>query len=91
MPNGGKLCVSTSCENDNVMVEIGDTAAVFPPKSRAHFRAILHHKDVGKGTGLGLGVSYRIIAGRHSGDIHVESRPGDTRFQVRLPIRYKAD
>jgi signal transduction histidine kinase len=55
------------------------------------FEPFFTTKDVGKGTGLGLGVSYRIIAGRHSGDIHVESRPGDTRFQVRLPIRYKAD
>ena len=38
------------------------------------------------GTGLGLDASYRIVVGRHGGDIRVLSEPGDTRFQVRLPM-----
>ncbi|MGN6631270.1 MAG: ATP-binding protein, partial [Nitrososphaeraceae archaeon] len=46
-------------------------------------------KDPGKGTGLGLSISHRIITETHQGDIRVSSRPGETRFQVRLPIIYK--
>ncbi len=38
------------------------------------------------GTGLGLDVSYRIVVGRHGGDISVVTRPGETRFEVRLPV-----
>ena len=43
-------------------------------------------KEVGKGTGLGLSVSYGIIRGL-GGEIEVESKPGETRFIVRLPVR----
>lgn len=40
----------------------------------------------GEGTGLGLDISYRIVVNKHRGDIRVSSEPGDTRFQVCLPI-----
>jgi len=43
-------------------------------------------KGVGAGVGLGLDISYRIVVGRHGGDIRVVSQPGDTRFEVRLPM-----
>jgi signal transduction histidine kinase len=51
---------------------------IFEPFSRT--------KEVGRGTGLGLDISYRIVVRRHHGDIRVQSTPGDTRFQVVLPI-----
>jgi signal transduction histidine kinase len=41
---------------------------------------------VGKGTGLGLEIAYRIVVKKHKGDIYFESKPGDTRFRVHLPI-----
>ena len=41
---------------------------------------------MGEGTGLGLDISYRVITQRHGGDLRVVSQPGDTRFQVRLPL-----
>jgi nitrogen-specific signal transduction histidine kinase len=41
---------------------------------------------VGEGTGLGLDISWRIVVKKHRGDLRVESEPGDTRFQVRIPI-----
>jgi len=41
---------------------------------------------VGEGTGLGLDISYRIVVNGHGGDIVLKSKPGDTRFEVRLPI-----
>ncbi len=50
------------------------------------FEPFFTTKDVGKGTGLGLDISRRVVVDDHGGDIRVESRPGETRFQVRLPI-----
>jgi len=41
---------------------------------------------VGQGTGLGLDISWRIVVNRHHGDLRVQSVPGDTRLQVRLPL-----
>ena len=43
-------------------------------------------KPVGAGTGLGLDVAWRVVVHRHHGDLWVVSVPGDTRFQVRLPL-----
>jgi signal transduction histidine kinase len=44
-------------------------------------------KEVGKGTGLGLDISRRIVVEGHGGEISVDSRPGDTVVRVRLPLR----
>ena len=41
------------------------------------------------GTGLGLHISYNIIVHKHQGQIRVFSRPGETRFQVSLPVRLR--
>jgi len=50
------------------------------------FEPFFTTKPVGQGTGLGLDISYRVITQRHGGDLRVVSHPGDTRFQVRLPL-----
>jgi signal transduction histidine kinase len=69
------------------VVEIGDTGPGIAPDVRQRiFEPFFTTKPVGKGTGLGLDVSYRVIVTRHHGDIQVVSEPGSTRFQVRLPI-----
>jgi signal transduction histidine kinase len=66
-------------------VEIGDSGHGIPPEIRTRiFEPFFTTKKVGEGTGLGLDVVYRIVQS-HGGDIRVESVPGDTRFQVRLP------
>ena len=49
------------------------------------FEPFFTTKPVGQGTGLGLDISWRIVVNKHHGDLRVESVPGDTRFQVRLP------
>jgi signal transduction histidine kinase len=83
----GTLTVRTALDGDCVLVEIGDTGPGIPPEVRQRiFEPFFTTKPVGKGTGLGLDVSYRVIVSRHHGDIQVVSEPGDTRFQVRLPI-----
>jgi len=43
-------------------------------------------KGVGKGTGLVLGISYCIVVEIYKGDINFGSKPGDTRFTIRLPM-----
>jgi signal transduction histidine kinase len=87
MDGHGTLTVRTSMDGDRVRVEIGDTGPGVPRKLRQRiFEPFFTTKPVGQGTGLGLDVCYRIVVGRHGGDLAVESRPGDTRFIVRLPL-----
>ncbi len=87
----GTLTIRTARDADRVLVEIGDDGPGIPPElQRRVFEPFVTTKDVGKGTGLGLDISYRIIVRRHHGDLSVTSSPGDTRFQVRLPLRQPA-
>jgi signal transduction histidine kinase len=50
------------------------------------FEPFFTTKGVGEGTGSGLDVSYRIVVGRHGGGHPRRLQPGDTRFEVRLPV-----
>ncbi|CAA9558908.1 MAG: sensor histidine kinase [uncultured Thermomicrobiales bacterium] len=84
---GGRITVRTAREGDRVLVEIGDDGPGMPPEVRERiFEPFFTTKPMGEGTGLGLDVTRRIVVERHHGDIRVESAPGDTRFQVRLPM-----
>lgn len=75
----------TRCELDFVMVEITDNGPGIPANLLPRiFEPFFTTKDVGKGTGLGLDIVYRIIR-QHSGTIEVHSEPGSTRVIVRLP------
>jgi signal transduction histidine kinase len=87
MPDGGTLTVRTAGEDGWVLVEICDTGVGIPEEMQQKiFEPFFTTKPVGQGTGLGLDISYRVITQRHGGDLRVKSRPGDTRFQVRLPL-----
>ena len=87
MPDGGTLTIRTSVEPGDVLVEICDTGTGIPADLQERiFEPFFTTKPVGEGTGLGLDISYRVIAQRHGGDLRVRSVPGDTRFQVRLPL-----
>jgi signal transduction histidine kinase len=87
MPDGGTLTIRASREDGWVLVEVCDTGAGIPEEMQQKiFEPFFTTKPVGEGTGLGLDISYRVIAQRHGGDLRVKSRPGDTRFQVRLPL-----
>ena len=88
MEGTGTLRVSTRAHENGVVVEIGDTGRGMPKEVQAHaFEPFYTTKDVGKGTGLGLDVSRRIIVERHDGEITIESRPDETVLRVRLPLR----
>ncbi|MBD2432008.1 MULTISPECIES: ATP-binding protein [Fischerella] len=87
MDGKGELTIHTYKENNFLVVEIADTGVGIPEAIQSRiFEPFFTTKGVGKGTGLGLEIAYRIVVNRHKGDIHVESKPGDTRFRVRLPI-----
>ncbi|MGC9671071.1 ATP-binding protein [Planosporangium sp. 12N6] len=87
MNGSGTLTVRTASDGDRVLVEVGDTGPGIPPElCRRVFEPFFTTKPVGEGTGLGLDIAYRIVVNRHGGDIGVVSHPGDTRFQVRLPL-----
>jgi signal transduction histidine kinase len=88
MDGSGTLTISTSKVDDRLQVEIADTGAGIPPDVIDRiFEPFFTTKPVGEGTGLGLDISWRIVVKKHRGDLTVESRPGDTRFRVRLPLR----
>jgi signal transduction histidine kinase len=86
MHGKGELQVRTARELDRVLVEIGDNGPGIPPDVLPHvFEPFFTTKGVGEGTGLGLDTVNRIVRNHH-GEIKVTSHPGDTRFQVYLPI-----
>ena len=83
----GTLTVRTALARDRLLVEFGDTGPGVPPEIRERiFDPFFTTKPVGEGTGLGLDISYRIVVRKHRGDLRLESVPGDTRFQVYLPL-----
>ncbi|GAA1798750.1 cyclic nucleotide-binding domain-containing protein [Planosporangium flavigriseum] len=87
MNGSGTLTVRTGRDADRVLVEVCDTGPGIPPELRQRvFEPFFTTKPVGEGTGLGLDIAYRIVVNQHGGDIGVVSNPGDTRFQVRLPL-----
>ena len=86
MAGQGQLKLITRCENNFVMVEITDNGPGIPPDVQPHiFEPFFTTKEVGSGTGLGLDIAYRIVS-EHKGNIEVWSKPGETRFIVRLPV-----
>jgi len=88
----GHIWVRTSRERDTVCVEIADDGPGIPPEVQSRiFEPFFTTKGVGDGTGMGLETAYRIVVEDHRGDIQVESQPGDTRFQVFLPLRHAED
>jgi len=86
MHGEGELRVRTYRDDDCVVVEIADNGPGIPPDVQPHiFEPFFTTKGVGEGTGLGLDTVQRIVK-KHRGDIQVISKPGDTRFQVWLPL-----
>lgn len=86
MHGKGELRIRTYREDTCVVVEIGDNGPGIAPGVQPHiFEPFFTTKGVGEGTGLGLDTVLRIVK-KHRGNIQVSSKPGDTRFQVWLPL-----
>jgi signal transduction histidine kinase len=88
MDGKGEITIRTRQEKDCVVVEIEDNGPGIPESVQSKiFDPFFTTKPVGKGTGLGLNISYNIIK-KHHGEIRVDSHPGMTRFIVTLPLDY---
>jgi signal transduction histidine kinase len=86
MSGQGELRIRAYREDPCVVVEIGDNGPGISPEVKEHiFEPFFTTKGVGEGTGLGLDTVQRIVK-KHHGNIQVSSKPGDTRFQVYLPM-----
>ena len=86
MKGTGELRIRTYRDDDCVVVEIGDNGPGIPPEVEPHiFEPFYTTKGVGEGTGLGLDTALRIVK-KHRGSIQVDSKPGNTRFQIFLPL-----
>ena len=91
MPDGGRLSIWFKCDEENVRLIVADTGIGIPEDKRGKiFEPFFTTKQMGKGTGLGLAVTYGIIK-MHRGDISVDSNadpaagPTGSTFTVRLP------
>ena len=86
MGGRGELRVRTYRDDGCVVVEIADNGSGISPEISSHiFEPFFTTKGVGEGTGLGLDTVQRIVK-KHQGNVQVDSKPGDTRFQVWLPL-----
>lgn len=88
MQSRGELALHTCARDSDVIVEIVDNGPGIPSElQRRIFEPFFTTKAPGVGTGLGLHIAYNIVVHKHHGRIEVSSRPGETRFQVLLPVR----
>jgi signal transduction histidine kinase len=86
MDGMGEIVLRTAYHPPWVVVEIIDNGPGIPDEVLPKiFSPFFTTKAVGKGTGLGLNTTYNIIH-KHNGEITVSSRPGETRFEIRLPL-----
>jgi len=82
---GGHVAITAAHELDEVVVRITDDGAGIPPEIKDRiFDPFFTTKSVGQGTGMGLDIVRRLLK-QQDGKIDVESRPGRTEFEVRLP------
>jgi signal transduction histidine kinase/predicted CoA-binding protein len=85
----GTITIRTRRRGDMVEVDIEDDGPGIPEEHQNKiFDAFFTTKPPGKGTGLGLDISYNIVVNRHRGDVRLVSRPGLTRFRVILPVNF---
>ena len=86
MNGKGELCIRTAREPTHVLVEVIDNGPGIPTEIQTRiFEPFYTTKGAGEGTGLGLDAVYRIVQ-NHRGEVRFESQPGETRFQIRLPL-----
>ena len=87
----GEIVLRTRPDSGWVVVEIQDNGPGVPPELREKiFETGFTTKSRDEGTGLGLGSSRKIVEERHRGEISLTSEPGNTRFEVRLPLNFEA-
>ncbi|MEJ2194678.1 MAG: ATP-binding protein, partial [Ignavibacteriaceae bacterium] len=87
MNGNGRITIKTYKENQQLVVELKDSGPGIPEDVQSKiFDPFFTTKSIGKGTGMGLNISHNIIVQKHKGEIKVKSKPGETCFQIKLPI-----
>jgi signal transduction histidine kinase len=87
MNDHGKIIIKTFRKDPWLVVQICDTGHGIPKENQAKvFDPFFTTKSPGEGTGLGLNISHNIVVQKHKGKINVNSRPGETCFEVKLPL-----
>jgi len=90
MNGHGRIAISARVRDAELVVEVCDNGPGMPPEVRERiFEPFYTTKPPGSGTGLGLHITYSVVA-RHGGRIEVRSQPGETCFEVALPIEHRA-
>ena len=90
MEGRGRIRIRAFARDGDLVVEICDDGPGMPPEVRERiFEPFYTTKPPGSGTGLGLHIAYNVVA-RHEGRMEVRSRPGETCFEVALPIERRA-
>jgi signal transduction histidine kinase len=86
MPNGGTLHLQTRLQGRMAVIQVSDSGVGIPHDLQSRiFEPFFTTKAPGKGLGLGLDTAQRIVS-KHNGFMRVESAPGRTCFEVRLPL-----
>lgn len=86
LPEEGKIWVNAESKNGNLFLFFKDNGVGIPEDVQSKiFDPFFTTKDVGKGTGLGLDVVHKIVE-KHSGEIKVHSKPGETIFELIFPL-----
>ncbi|MBN1437142.1 MAG: 4Fe-4S binding protein [Sedimentisphaerales bacterium] len=97
MPQGGTITFTINTDQENLVLAVADTGSGIPPENLSKiFEPFFSTKQIGKGTGLGLAVTYGIIK-MHRGDITTESNadpnagPTGTTFAITLPLKARKE
>jgi signal transduction histidine kinase len=87
MDGQGIITIRTHYEGNWITIEIEDNGPGIPEQVQSKiFDPFFTTKAPGEGTGLGLNISHNIIVQKHKGELTVDSQPGRTCFQIKLPV-----
>jgi signal transduction histidine kinase len=87
MNGNGKITLKTYEQDEWLVVELKDSGPGIPEEIQSKiFDPFFTTKPPGEGTGLGLNISHNIITQKHNGELKVKSKPGETCFQIKLPL-----
>jgi signal transduction histidine kinase len=87
MNENGKITLKTYNQGEWLVIEIKDSGPGIPEEIQSKvFDPFFTTKPPGEGTGMGLNISHNIITQKHKGEINVKSNPGETCFQIKLPL-----
>ncbi|MEM9945085.1 MAG: ATP-binding protein [Cyanobacteria bacterium P01_D01_bin.36] len=87
----GEIFISTNCQEENVVITISDNGPGIAESAIGKiFDPFFTTKAVGKGTGMGMAISYQIVVDKHHGQLHCESSKQGTQFTICLPLQLPA-